>query len=209
MEPVIWNLERIKSYNYFKFFDELNAAWHREFDAIVKSTDRFDQVFFNLHNFNYSLWHEEDEARRKDVSDNIIAQTKRNIDKFNQKRNDSIELLDTHILSQLKHHTSYQESLPLNSETPGSMIDRLSIVSLKIYHMVEQTRRADVSAEHVDACGKKANRLVEQKNDLSTCFATLIDDYMTGKKSMKVYFQFKMYNDPMLNPAVYATQKKK
>ncbi|MBN2010347.1 DUF4254 domain-containing protein [candidate division KSB1 bacterium] len=206
MDVNTWNLQNVKTNNYFQFFEALNIRWHQEFDGKVKPTDRFDNIFSNLHFFNYSLWHEEDEARRDDVDDSVIAQTKRNIDKFNQRRNDSIELLDTYILSLLKQHPGYSESQPLNSETPGSIIDRISIISLKIYHMDEQTKRTDVNADHIEACRKKANRLIEQKNDLRKCFNALIDEYMNGSKTLKVYFQFKMYNDPTLNPAVYAKQ---
>ena len=202
-----WGLDEIVSYNYYDFFNELNSDWHRHFDVQVKSSDRFDHIFFNLHFFNYSLWHEEDEARRDDVDDSVIANVKRNIDRFNQKRNDSIELLDTHILNLLKHYPGYDETKPLNSETPGSIIDRISIISLKIYHMDEQTQRTDVSEDHRAVCRQKLARLQEQKHDLSICFTDLIKDYMSGKKTMKVYFQFKMYNDPDLNPAVYNVRK--
>ena len=198
-----WNLDTIKEFDYYKFFENLNIKWHEKFEAQASDHKNFEEIFFNSHFFNFSLWHEEDEARRVDVSDSHIAQNKRNIDGFNQKRNDSIEKLDTYILSLLKNHPLYKEGLSINSETPGSIIDRLSIISLKIYHMQEQTQRDDVSEEHLLACKNKTNTLVEQKNDLLKCLSELIEEYVTGKKSMKVYFQFKMYNDPKLNPALY------
>ena len=56
------------------------------------------------HSFNYLLWHEEDLARSRDVSDSAIAAVKRAIDGYNQKRNDAIEKLDDWLVEQL--HTS-------------------------------------------------------------------------------------------------------
>ncbi|MBN1352383.1 DUF4254 domain-containing protein [candidate division KSB1 bacterium] len=202
-----WSLNSIKTYDFFEYFDKLNTTWHNEFDAEPKNRDSFENIFFNLHFFNFSLWHEEDEARRKDVSDAMIARVKRNIDKFNQQRNDSIEQLDKYIVTQLKQQNLYKEGLPLNSETPGSIIDRLSIISLKVYHMAEQTRRTDATQAHLQACQDKLNTLIIQKNDLSTCLSELIADYAEGRKTMRVYFQFKMYNDPNLNPALYGNNQ--
>ncbi|MCI0515543.1 DUF4254 domain-containing protein [candidate division KSB1 bacterium] len=193
----------IKTNNYADYFDQLNQNWHAKFDAEVLTHDTFEAKLWNLHFYNYSLWHEEDEARRTDVTDSLIAQNKRNIDKFNQKRNDSIELIDKYLLVQLAQCPNYQEGLRMNSETAGSMLDRLSIISLKIYHMAEQMQRPEATEAHRAACATKHARLLEQRADLMQCFALLIDDYLAGRKSLKVYFQFKMYNDPNLNPALY------
>ncbi|MDX1662122.1 MAG: DUF4254 domain-containing protein, partial [Gemmatimonadota bacterium] len=43
------------------------------------------------HLVNIRLWHQEDEARRPDVGDEVIAAVKRRIDGLNQERNDLIE----------------------------------------------------------------------------------------------------------------------
>lgn len=94
-------------------------------------------------------------------------------------------------------------SLPMNSETPGSIIDRMSILSLKIYHMEEQTKREDVDIEHIQRCQAKLIILKDQEQDLKNCLEILLDEIFSGKKKLKVYHQFKMYNDPMLNPQVY------
>ena len=202
-----WDITTIKEYDFCAFFDELNIRWHQKPGERARLPQTFEDMFWNVHFFNFSLWHEEDQARRTDVSDHIIAQNKRNIDKYNQRRNDSIESLDSYILTQLRISSKYREGFPLNSETPGSIIDRLSIISLKVYHMEEQTRREDATEEHRLTCKKKHQTLLEQRTDLSNCFSLLIIDYISGKKSMKVYFQFKMYNDQNLNPALYEKQR--
>ncbi|MEE3122138.1 MAG: DUF4254 domain-containing protein, partial [SAR324 cluster bacterium] len=94
----------------------------------------------------------------------------------------------------------------LNSETPGSMIDRLSISALKIYHMDEETKREDASSEHQKNCEAKLMLLQEQRRDLGKCLMEFLEDLVFGRKTLKVYRQMKMYNDSSLNPVLY--QKK-
>lgn len=154
------------------------------------------------HRNNSLLWREEDLARRKLAPDGEIAKNKRAIDGFNQKRNDAIERMDEYILSRLANVTLHPGAR-LNSETAGSMIDRLSILSLKIRAMREQTLRTDVDKQHIDTCSAKLARLIEQRGDLSSCLDRLLEDAQAGSAYYKVYRQFKMYNDPKLNPQIY------
>ena len=93
------------------------------------------------HRFNSLLWDEEDRARRLDVGPAEIAASKRLIDRYNQQRNDAVEAIDEALLAQLAG-VAPTDSARLSSETAGAMIDRLSILALKIFHMREQTRRA-------------------------------------------------------------------
>jgi hypothetical protein len=95
----------------------------------------------------------------------------------------------------------------LSSESAGSMIDRLSILSLKIHHMRLQTQRADVDRKHIEGCQAKLARLVEQRADLASCLDRLLDEARRGESYFKVYRQFKMYNDPQLNPAMYGEKR--
>jgi len=155
------------------------------------------------HRFNTLLWGEEDKARRTDVDAAEIAASKRLIDQYNQKRNDAIEALDEAILAELQHVTPAEDAR-LNSETAGAMIDRLSILSLKIFHMREQTERTDASPEHIETCRNKLERLQLQRRDLISCLDQLLREAEAGRAYFKVYRQFKMYNDPTLNPYLYA-----
>ena len=88
------------------------------------------------------------------------------------------------------------------------MIDRLSILSLKIHHMRLQTLRTDVARSHVEECAAKLNRLSEQRTDLAGCFDRLLAEALRGETRFKVYRQYKMYNDPALNPALYGASKR-
>jgi hypothetical protein len=157
------------------------------------------------HQYNSLLWDEEDKARRTDVDSAEIAASKRLIDQYNQKRNDAVEALDEAILSELMD-TPHTADARLNSETAGAMIDRLSILALKIQHMLEQTERKDAAPNHIEACRAKLERLTSQRQDLASCLDRLLREAKEGKAYFKVYRQFKMYNDPALNPYLYAGQ---
>jgi cell division protein FtsB len=152
---------------------------------------------------NYDLWHQEDLARDPDSDDAVIASVKRKIDQLNQQRNDLIEQVDEWLVGQLYTSQSSDEEAPMNSETPGSIIDRLSINALKIYHMNEEALRENASVEHRSKCTAKLRVLEEQRRDLAKCLLELEQELLDGTKRIKVYRQMKMYNDPALNPVLY------
>lgn len=169
------------------------------------------------HFFNSSLWAEEDLARRTTVRAEEIAQNKRAIDKFNQARNDATERVDEILLTELGlvDAASAQTDAPvskvptgarLNSETAGSIIDRMSIMALKIHAMRAQTLRTDVDEAHRSSSQVKLDKLLQQRADLGSCLDELVADTQAGKAYFKVYRQFKMYNDPRFNPALVAEQ---
>jgi Protein of unknown function (DUF4254) len=167
------------------------------------------------HRYNSLLWAEEDLARRTTVLEADIAANKRAIDRYNQARNDATERLDELLLLALGlvDEASASSDAPLsraapgarlNSETAGSMIDRLSILALKIKAMRAQTEREDIDPAHRHASGVKLARLQQQRGDLAGCLAALLQDAAAGRAYFKVYRQFKMYNDPRYNPALVA-----
>jgi hypothetical protein len=117
--------------------------------------------------------------------------------------------LDDSIVHQLNlSGFTAQPNAKLNTETPGSVIDRLSILSLRIYHMEEQVFRTDASVEHMGKAKSRLEILYEQHRDLCYSLQELLDDIFSGRKCMKTYRQFKMYNDPTMNPYIYNAAKR-
>jgi hypothetical protein len=151
------------------------------------------------HAFNYQLWHAEDRARRDDMGAEFVYKAKREIDKFNQQRNNRMEAMDEWFFQSLQPASS----CPVHSETPGMIIDRLSILSLKSYHMSLQTVRQDASHEHKEQCIKKLAVIEQQLNQLTRCLEELLQEVQAKTRTFRVYHQFKMYNDPTLNPQLY------
>jgi len=169
------------------------------------------------HRNNCLLWDEEDLARRTRATDADITANKRAIDGYNQARNDATERVDEFLLLSLglidaatassdQPVAMVSASARLNSETAGSIMDRMSIMSLKIRAMMAQTVRTDVDAAHRDSSALKLQRLHEQRNDLGACLDQLLTDSRAGTAYFKVYRQFKMYNDPRFNPVLVAEQ---
>lgn len=155
------------------------------------------------HRCNTALWREEDKARRTEVPDAEIVRCKRAIDRLNQQRNDAVEALDQCVLERLAHAVTPLPDARLSSETVGAIVDRLSILALKIFHMRLQTRRDDADEPHLLQCRHKLDVLVGQRRDLAACLDRLLEDLAAGRAVFRTYRQYKMYNDPTLNPELY------
>lgn len=190
-------------------------AWPAE--APAAADDLWHWVQAN-HRNNSLLWAEEDLARRTTVAAEAIAANKRAIDGYNQARNDATERVDEILLVALglvdaasartdAPVARVPEGARLNSETAGSMIDRLSIMALKAHAMRAQTQRLDVDEAHRAATRVKLERLLQQRQDLADCLDALLRDAAAGRAVFKVYRQFKMYNDPRLNPELVKERK--
>ncbi|MEI7677622.1 MAG: DUF4254 domain-containing protein, partial [Bacteroidales bacterium] len=148
-------------------------------------------------------WHFEDIIRDPNIDPVAALTLKRRIDKSNQDRTDLVELIDSYFYDKYKD-VQPQAGATINSESPAWAIDRLSILALKVYHMRQEVDRTDAEPAHLAQCQTKLNILLEQHKDLTTAIDQLLAGYEAGTKVMKVYKQMKMYNDPNLNPVLYA-----
>ena len=189
------------------------AAWHRQepayssdTPAVASAEDYFLDLTLRQHWCNFRIWHVEDRARRTDAGAELIADCKYAFDKLNQERGDLMERLDVFLVQALE---PILPPLPegarprYDAGTIGMALDRGSVLALKTYHMREQAERAGVTPEHVAECRRKLAVLAEQRADLLTSVIDLVEDFAAGLKRPKVYYQFKMYNDPRLNPELY------
>lgn len=168
------------------------SSTHQEFLALVEKN----------HQYNYQLWHAEDKARRDDKGATFVKDAKRQIDKFNQARNDAMEAVDEYLFIHLK--PACHTTCPVHSETPGMMIDRLSILALKHYHMNLQTQRDDVDASHKEVCAEKLAVIAKQQEVLAQCLSTLLQEVVQHSRTFRLYRQMKMYNSAVLNPELAA-----
>jgi Protein of unknown function (DUF4254) len=193
---------RIDGTEILHAFDEWTARWHRAPGA-CPSADDFDVAIEALHHANFELWHQEDKARDIHSGDAAIAAAKRTIDLINQRRNDQIERCDELLLEELSAQELPHSQAELHSETPGMMLDRLSIMSLKMYHTREEIERIPPPPGHRERNLQRLAILETQRNDLAGCLDRLWRRVLGGEARFHVYRQLKMYNDPDLNPVLY------
>ena len=201
---------------------DFSAMCNRIFLAATTDYHKTDDVDAPIHNpherpaIEYYLylknwidavqWHLEDIIRNPQIDPVEALALKRRIDKSNQDRTDLVEMIDSFFLEQYST-VEHRPDATINTESPAWAIDRLSILTLKIYHMQQESVRPDAAPEQREQCAKKLAVLLEQQKDLSLAIDQLLDDIRAGKKYMKVYKQMKMYNDPALNPVLYAQKK--
>ena len=190
-----------------RIFNESITYYHitDNIDHPVKNPYNRDSLEFLLYQKNWIdtvQWHLEDLIRDSRISPKHLVELKRRIDKSNQDRTDTVEKMDDWFLNFFRGIEPDKDAR-MNSETPAWLLDRMSILALKVYHMKEQTERTDTSPEHIKKCKVKLNVLNEQTLDMELCFDQLVEDIQSGTRYMKVYRQMKMYNDRSLNPVLY------
>ena len=197
------------------FSDKANTIF-QDVIKTYKVLNTVDQSFQNKYDENDNLiahllyrkcwidtvqWAYEDIIRDPQIDPVAALTLKRKIDASNQDRTDTVEYIDSYFLQKYAN-VQVKGNAKINSESPAWVIDRLSILALKVYHMNLETERTDATEEHKAACHKKLNVLLEQRVDLSTALDDLLQDIENGDKYMKVYKQMKMYNDDELNPVL-------
>ncbi|MBL7859096.1 MAG: DUF4254 domain-containing protein [Cyclobacteriaceae bacterium] len=186
-----------------KSIDDYHLSDH--VDTPIKNSYQegsFEALLYHKNWIDTVQWHLEDIIRLPDINPTEALQIKRRIDKSNQDRTDMVERVDDYFLDQFKTVIP-KPGTRINSETPAWLLDRMSILMLKIYHMKEQTERKDAGTEHIAKCQAKLSILLEQKTDMQLAFDELMEDIGQGNRRFKVYRQMKMYNDASLNPMLY------
>ncbi|WP_424004063.1 DUF4254 domain-containing protein [Maribacter sp. IgM3_T14_3] len=188
----------------FNIFNTSIEKYHIEDDVYQSfhnpySKEEIEHLLYRKNWIDTVQWHYEDIIRNPDINPDDALVLKRKIDASNQDRTDLVEFIDSYFLKKYQS-VDVKSDATINTESPAWAIDRLSILALKIYHMKEETIRADASLAHREKCQVKLEILLEQKNDLFVAIDQLLADIESGTKYMKVYKQMKMYNDEELNP---------
>jgi hypothetical protein len=183
-------------------FDEWTVRWHQS-PEVPPLSNEFGAALAGLHRANFELWHQEDRARDVHSGDAAVAASKRAIDQINQRRNDQLERCDEILLQVLAAENLPNLQAESHSETPGMMLDRLSIMSLKMYHTREETERIPSPPGHRERNLRRLAILVQQRNDLAMGLDRLWQRVLERQLRFQVYRQLKMYNDPDLNPVLY------
>lgn len=142
---------------------------------------------------NTFQWHEEDRSRDHGADDTVLAGVKRSIDASNRRRVQAVDKLDDMIFAGLKATGAVDPAAPLNSESPGSIIDRLTVLALKVFHIAEA--RDALDGDEAAAMGKRLAGLVEQHDDLGGCLDALLEGIRAGKVGLKLYRQVKVYKE--------------
>jgi hypothetical protein len=192
-----------KSVDDYHLQDDVDAPIRNPFPA-----SSFESLLYRKNWIDTVQWHLEDVIRDPAIDPAEGLRLKRRIDKSNQERTDTVERMDDFFLLAFED-VDYAPGTRVNSETPAWLLDRMSILTLKIYHMKEQTERKGVSAHHIGQCRDKLTVLEEQKEDMKKAYDELLYDIQKGTRTFKVYRQMKMYNDSTLNPVLYGSKNKK
>lgn len=191
-----------------KIFNESINTYHQHDDVDFTMPTPYEagsleMLLFHKNWIDTVQWHLEDIIRNPSIDPIEALAIKRRIDASNQDRTDKVEFIDGFFMDKYKD-VEVKDDARINTETPAWAVDRLSILALKIYHMQAETTRNDVDQAHKDACQAKLDVLRSQWVDLTTALEELLEDFESGRKFIKTYKQMKMYNDPSLNPVLYA-----
>lgn len=173
----------------------------------VYPNDSLERILYAKNWIDTVQWHLEDIIRDENIDPVEALALKRTIDASNQKRTDLVEFIDSWFFDKFKNTTPKADA-KINTETIAWAVDRLSILSLKVYHMALEAQRTSASEEHRFNCQSKLNVLLDQKVDLCISIEQLLVDIENGDVKMKVYKQMKMYNDDSLNPILYQKDQK-
>jgi len=82
------------------------------------------------------------------------------------------------------------------AETLGSLIDKICIAELKLYHIQEQIDRPDLAPDLKQMSRDRLGIMTRQRDDLISELNEVAGAWSKGAWHPKVYRQFKMYNDP-------------
>ena len=170
---------------------------HRQIPATP--TDTLGDILQIQHHYNCQLWAQEDIARSLSISVEKLAAVKRRIDTLNQQRNNWIEEINERFMQALiQMKIKPLQDARLNTETIGSVIDRLSILSQRIRALDKLSR--DTNTEVSQPATEMLFTCQKQQKVLTNSLGELFIDVLLGKKIHYSFRMMKLYNDKRFNP---------
>jgi|SRR5882757_8576028 len=161
-----------------QFYDTAQS-WHCHAPVTSYASGGIERKALHLHAMNFNLWHHEDAVRRPGIGDHEVADRKRSIDDLNARRNAAIEDIDVTLLhlTNPNHHSAAM----LHTETPAMVVDRLSVLTLRILHTNRPAQATD----------PRLAVLAEQYGDLVLGLEQFLTRIQQGDVRFKPYRQFK------------------
>ncbi|GAA3376650.1 hypothetical protein GCM10020367_49170 [Streptomyces sannanensis] len=156
-----------------------------------KDRHRLDDAVTRLHTVNGRLWDTEDRVRGALLSAAQVADCKREIDQLNAERNALAERADE-VLGSLAD--AGRAGAPLHTETLASVVDRLSVLTLRIWHSERAAARDELARRRVPA-------LHGQREELCAALDALVSDVVAGRRRLPVPARFKLYGRDDAAPA--------
>ncbi|PJN32228.1 hypothetical protein CG747_43600 [Streptomyces sp. CB02959] len=148
-----------------------------------KDYRRLDDAVTRLHTVNAHLWDTEDQVRDPNLTASQVADCKRAIDQLNAERNALAERADE-VLATLADEG--RADAPLHTETLASVVDRLSVLTLRIWHSERAANRDELARRRVPA-------LHQQREEMCAALDALVTDVVCGRRRLPMPARFKLY----------------
>jgi hypothetical protein len=131
---------------------------------------------------NLAQWELEDVTRDPSASDEEVASAKREIDRLNIGRHRLMEQVDALIAAGLEQPAD----APLATESPGMVLDRLSVL------VIRRARTQSQTASHPDY-SERLPELEARIHALSSAFDSYVEELQAGTRQFLPYEHFKLY----------------
>jgi hypothetical protein len=149
-----------------------------------------------LHAVNHAMWRLEDRVRSERIGDAEVARLKSAIDALNMRRHSHVQAVDCLLFTAISDGSDAE----LHSETPGMIVDRLSVLSLRAHYRTLSLRPGDEAALAV------LRDVRAQRVDLRFSLETMLSRCRAGLLRFRIYEAHKLYGHHVALPAAIRTE---
>ena len=176
-------------------YNQIHSMFLEHFSKeIVDTKHNISDLFNELIFLNHKLWRLEDLARNLKSTDKLVRETKRNIDKTNQSRNDVIRKIDFNLTDLLNNKES-KDIEKFVSESPAVFIDKLSIMFIRKFEIERLVFRIKDNKSLNDIYNQKLNMINRQIDFNGNFLDVLFNKIRFGTVFFKIFNPVKIYND--------------